>query len=87
MNIDKNRAGLTLASVSGLLHLVWVLIYSSGLGKMIDEMHSSELMGGGHDIGGIGFAILCIIGSIIAGYIVGWLIAYFWNFFGKKEQE
>lgn len=87
IGINKNQAGLTLGSVFAILHATWVVIVGIGLGQgLMDWLHSVHFFNDSITIisFSLGDALIGIITAFISGYVLGWLFAVLWNWFGKK---
>ncbi len=87
IEINKNQIGLTLGSVFAILHAAWVVIVGIGLGQSLaDWLHSVHFLSDSVAITGfsLGAALIGIITAFISGYVLGWLFAVLWNWFGKK---
>ncbi len=87
MTLNPNKIGLTLGSLAALAHLIWAIIIKLGFG--------GNILGGImrlHFISApvaitpfkIGTAIFLIIAAFVGGYVLGWLFAFFWNYYDKK---
>lgn len=85
--MNAKKVGLALGTLIALVHLVWVSIVRLGFGD--------NILGGImrlHFINcpavitpfSIGTAVFLVIIAFIAGYILGWLFAVFYNYYDKK---
>ncbi len=88
MTIDRNRAGLSLGLLSGLMHLLWVLIVGAGMGQSMMSWWSGMhfMMNTGYSVGSFAFGngLLGVVMALIWGYVIGWVFAAIWNAVGKK---
>ncbi len=87
-NLNKNKIGLTLGLFLGLAHLIWAILVAlipSSLQNCLDWMFKIHGLRPYWIITTITFtdAILLVIVTFIAGYIVGWVYAYLHNFSHK----
>ena len=88
--LNKKRVGFTLGTFSALMHLVWLIVVGLGLGwKILDWvffMHHLSFtfsLASFHLDRAIGLLIMTFVG----GYVVGWIFAALWNWFGKIEKK
>lgn len=84
---NPNQAGLTLGILFAILHILWIIAIGIGFGqRLVDWAHSIHFVECQHTILSVsaGTAIIGIITAFISGYILGWLFAVLWNWFGKK---
>jgi hypothetical protein len=80
--LNKNKTGLALGSLFGLLHLVWSVLVYFGWGQsllnFIFTLHSLTT-----PVTVIGFDIMRSVGLIIVtsvvGYVFGYVFASIWN--------
>lgn len=89
LQFNKNQTGLTLGTLFGLMHLLWVLAVGLGLGQGVaDYWHQKHFVTDMHTLGafGISNAIIGIVLALISGYIIGWVFAALWNWFGTKVK-
>lgn len=88
MTIDRNRAGLSLGLLSGLMHLLWVLIVGAGMGQSMMSWWSGMhfMMNTDYSVGSFAFGngLLGVVMALIWGYVIGWVFAAIWNAVGKK---
>jgi|APSaa5957512622_1039677.scaffolds.fasta_scaffold193896_2 hypothetical protein len=86
MTYNENKIGLSIGSLFGFMHLLWVILVTIGLGQRIaglsHNMHGFQDM---HTIGSIGFgtAVVGVISAAVVGYIVGYVAAWLLNRFDK----
>ena len=81
-HINKNKAGLTLGTITGGGHLVWSILIALGWAQpfmsfilkvhMINAPFTVESFNAG-------YAIVLVIVTAIMGYISGYFFAYVWN--------
>ncbi len=86
IELNKNQAGLTLGTISAIFHTLWAIIVAVGLGGSLSNwIHFMHFMTDIHVIASfsISTAIFGIIEAFIIGYVVGWLFALLWNWFGR----
>ncbi|MBI4135474.1 hypothetical protein HY477_01955 [Candidatus Uhrbacteria bacterium] len=89
MQFNKNQAGLTLGTLFGLMHLLWVVVVGAGVGQeMANFWHAKHFLTDMHALGGfnLGLAIVGVILAWVSGYVVGWVFAALWNWFGAKVK-
>ncbi len=82
--LNKNQSGLALGSVFAIFHTLWVFVVGIGLGKwVINKGYSIHFLANAPTINSFSFttALIGIISAFVSGYIVGWLIVYFYNKF------
>lgn len=87
MKMDRNRAGLSVGSLFGLMHLLWVLAFWFGMGQpLADIVFSAHFLTNGNTIMSVslGMAVFSVIGVFIVGYVTGWVFSLLWNLFGKR---
>ena len=85
--VNKNHLGLVLGSLTGLMHLIWVIVVGFGLGQSLANFwHSLHFLGDMHTIAGFSFgtAVLGVILAFAGGYVVGFVFATLWNWLGEK---
>jgi hypothetical protein len=81
-HINKNKAGLTLGTTIGGLHLVWSLLIAIGLAQpLVDFVLKIHMVKPMYivDSFNAGSALLLIVITAIIGYIVGYTFASIWN--------
>ncbi len=81
-HINAKKAGLTLGSLIGGLHLVWSILvalnWAQPLISFILKVHMVKVAFA-IDNFNPGYAILLIIVTAVIGYVVGFLFATIWN--------
>jgi hypothetical protein len=85
--LNKNKAGLILASFLGLWHLTWSLLVATGVAQtLLDGIYYLHFLNNPFHVAGfaIGTAALLIVITSVLGYIFGWVLALLWNVFHKK---
>lgn len=85
--INENRLGLTLGIFLAGLHVLWSVILASGNGQaLLDNAMSLHFLNINYQILDFNFSkfILLVITTFVAGYISGYVLAYLWNFNGRK---
>ncbi|OGL64810.1 hypothetical protein A3B21_03760 [Candidatus Uhrbacteria bacterium RIFCSPLOWO2_01_FULL_47_24] len=89
MTFNKNQAGLTLGTLFGLMHLLWVVVVGLGMGQSLaNYWHAKHFLTDGHVLGQfqLGMAVVGVILAWISGYAVGWVFAALWNWFGARVR-
>jgi hypothetical protein len=85
--MNANKIGLTLGSLLALVHLVWAILVRLGFGDNIlggiMRLHFISCPAAITQFS-IGTAIFLIVVAFIAGYVLGWLFAAFYNYYDKK---
>jgi len=87
MKINSNTAGLSLGSLFGIMHLVWIALVGVGAGQPVANWsYGMHFMSGMPQMMGFGLGtgIFGIILALVAGYIIGYAFAALWNYFDKK---
>jgi len=87
MKMGRNRAGLALGFLFGLMHLLWVLAVWAGMGQALANMaHSVHFLADMHEVvsAGVGTALFGIVGAFLSGYVTGWVFALLWGLFDKR---
>ncbi len=88
MELDKNRAGLTLGGLLGLVHLFWALLVGFGWAKGIYEWFLKiHFLSFNFSVGTFSFvwALGLIVTAFVVGYVVGWVFAAIWNWTDRFE--
>lgn len=89
MQLNKNQTALTLGTLFSLMHLLWVLIAASGAGQALaDFWHRKHFLTDMHAVGGVdfGMAVVGVILAWVGGYVIGFVFAALWNWFGGKVK-
>jgi Na+-translocating ferredoxin:NAD+ oxidoreductase RnfD subunit len=84
---SKNQAGIALGALFGLMHTLWVAAVGVGIGQpIVDALESGHFLSSNYSVTAFDpvTALTGIIGAVIAGYIIGWIFIYVYNFTGKK---
>jgi len=85
--LNKNKVGLSLGLLFGLLHLVWAILVALGLANrllnFILGLHFVNLSLAIKDFNA-GTALALIVATFIVGYVAGWILASIWNRVHKK---
>jgi hypothetical protein len=85
--LNKNKAGLILASFLGLWHFTCSLLVATGVAQtLLDWICYLHFLNNPFHVAGfsIGTAALLIVITSVLGYIFGWLLALLWNAFHKQ---
>ena len=85
--LNKNHIGLTLGSIFGLMHLLWVIVVGLGFGQSLANFwHSMHFLTDMHTFAGFSFgtAVLGVIMAFVSGYVIGFVFAALWNWLGEK---
>ncbi|MBW3002269.1 hypothetical protein KY338_03860 [Candidatus Woesearchaeota archaeon] len=85
--MNANKIGLTLGSLLALVHLVWAILVRLGFGdNILGGLMRLHFISSPVAIAPfkIGTAIFLIIVTFVAGYVLGWLFAHFYNYYDKK---
>ena len=85
--LNKNKAGLILASFLGLWHFTWsLLVATGGAQTLLDWIYYLHFLNNPFHVAvfSIGTAALLIVITSALGYIFGWVLALLWNVFHKK---
>lgn len=90
MSISKNKTGLTFGFLISFLHLIWSILVALGIAQawlnFVFNMHMLSM-----STVVLPFNIIKALGLIvitfIVGYILGWLMAFFWNKCFKEKSQ
>lgn len=88
MKLNIGKTALVFGFVVSIIHLIWLLMVIFGIGQLylnwILGLHQVSL-----PITVLPFnlmnGILLLIVTFIAGYLMGWVFAYFWNWLHKGK--
>ena len=87
--INKNKTGLTFGFLISFMHLVWSIMVATGVAQsywnFIMDLHMLNIPVTVMPFSFIKALSLIVI-TFIAGYIFGWLMAFFWNKCFKTTQ-
>lgn len=90
MQFNKNQTGLTLGTLSGLMHLLWVIAVALGMGQVLANWsHNAHFLTDMHSLGAFNFgtAVVGVISAWVSGYVIGWVFAMLWNWLGAKAKS
>mgnify|MGYP001592060498 CR=1 FL=1 len=80
--LNKNKIGLTLGLFMGLMHAVWAVMVSMGLGqKMLDMVYRVHFLNNPFVVSPFiaTRAVKLIVFTALMGYVVGFVFAFVWN--------
>lgn len=84
---ERNQAGIALGTLFGMIHALWVLAVSEGLGQpIIHILESWHFLSSNYTTTSLDpvTAISGIIGAAVSGYIIGWIFIYIYNLADRK---
>lgn len=84
---NRNQAGIALGALFGLMHTLWVATVGLGFGQtVVDALESGHFLSSNYSVTAFNpvTALAGVAGAVIAGYIIGWIFIYIYNFTGKK---
>ncbi|MEK6850410.1 MAG: hypothetical protein AABX85_02455 [Nanoarchaeota archaeon] len=85
--LDRNKAGLALGLLFGLLHLGWAVLIALGwAGPLMDWILGLHFIKLSYALTAFnaGTALVLITVRFVVGYIGGWILACIWNSVNKK---
>lgn len=84
---NRNQTGIALGALFGLMHTLWVAAVGMGFGQPVVKMlESGHFLSSNYSTTAFNplTAVIGIIGAVIAGYVIGWVFVYIYNFTSKK---
>ncbi len=90
MKLDKEKTALVLGIFLGLIHLVWallVLLIPGGLQAFLNWIYGVHFLNNPFFITGFNLvnAVLLVLVTFAAGYLMGWVFAEVWNWAQKRK--
>ncbi|MCX6815921.1 MAG: hypothetical protein NT120_03655 [Candidatus Aenigmarchaeota archaeon] len=86
--VDCKKAGITLGIFVAILHIAWSFVVAIGLGQwaadFVLSLHFISMtvkVTAFNPATAIGLVVLALIG----GFIMGWILAYVWNWADKRK--
>ncbi len=86
--INKNKTGLTFGFLISFFHLFWSILVALGVAQaLLDFVFNLHMLDVPMTVASFNLAkaLGLVIITFIAGYIFGWLMAFFWNKCFKNE--
>jgi len=80
--LNKNKLGLSLGILFGLMHLLWVILVAVGLGqKIIDWAQSIHFLAPVYTVASFSIltAIIGVATAFVCGYVIAWVFAFINN--------
>ncbi len=88
MKLNQKQMALTFGSLAAIVHVVWVLFVVTGNAQgwlnFVLGLHfitSSVVVGGFVPM----VALTLIVVTFVLGYVIGWLFATLWNWWGSQK--
>jgi len=84
--LNRNRVGLALGSFMGLFHLGWAILiwlnWAKPFTDFVLDLHHLNIQ---YSLGNLDTskAVLLVIFTFVAGYVMGWVFSAIWNAFRK----
>ena len=89
MSINKNKTGLTFGFLFAFMHLIWSVLVALGIAQVwlsfVFNIHMISIPAVVMPFNLIKAIVLIVI-TFVAGYIFGWLMAFFWNRCFKEKN-
>lgn len=90
MTRKARQTGITLGTLFGLMHALWVAAVGLGLGQpIVNMLESGHFLSSSYTVTAFEpvTALTGILGAAISGYAIGWLSVYIYRFTGKKLEN
>lgn len=81
-SVHPNKAGLAVGAFFGLAHIVWSVLVAVGSAQaVLDFIFRIHMVDAGFSVGefSLDLAATLVVATAVWGYIVGWVLATFWN--------